>query len=190
MLRDLLRHDLPERWGICDPGQVQVLTPMNRGPLGTQQLNEDLRELFTHGQVSVLDFGQRFKLGDKVMITRNDYSKNIFNGDMGFVRHVDRDLQLVEVDIGGRSVGFNFNELDDLTLAYAISIHKSQGSEYRAVIVVLTEDHLPLAQRHLIYTAVTRARESVFLVAEPAALQRAISNSPVRWQKLSELLSA
>lgn len=185
---DLVRRVIPEKCGITDPSQFQILVPLNRGPLGTQQLNEELQTL-VHGDV-VTGFGQTFKKGDKVMVVKNDYAKDVFNGDIGFLSEIQHGTQTVEVQFDERPVRFTFDELDRLTLAYAISIHKSQGSEYRAVIVVVTNEHLPMAQRHLIYTAITRGKEHVFLVAEPHALQIAITSDETnrRWQKLSELL--
>lgn len=190
IVQDLFTRVLPEQYGIHDPADIQILTPMNRGPLGSQQLNEDLRQRLRQKNefLSGVEFGQHFRLYDKVMAIKNDYRKYIFNGDVGFVAHIDHRLRLLTVNFGDRQVDFEFDELDRLTLAYAISIHKAQGSEYRAVIVLLTHEHLPLAQRHLIYTAITRGKECVFLVAEPSALEQAIQTSEHRWQKLSERL--
>jgi exodeoxyribonuclease V alpha subunit len=193
---DLVTNILPNRFGIFDPSQVQILVPFNRGPLGTHQLNEELQEIIrrptsaSDESEQITGFGQIFKKGDKVMIIKNDYIKDVYNGDIGFLARIDHAAQTVEVQFDERSLQFGFDELDRLTLAYAISIHKSQGSEYRAVIVVVTDEHLPMAQRHLIYTAVTRGQEHVFLVAEPHALQAAIHSNEnnKRWQKLTELL--
>jgi exodeoxyribonuclease V alpha subunit len=189
---DLVTRVIPDKCGIQDPSQFQILLPMNRGPLGTQQLNEELRSLMTPNRESVAGFGQVFQKGDKVMVVKNDYAKDVFNGDIGFLSAIHHDRQTVEVQFDERLVQFPFDELDRLTLAYAISIHKSQGSEYRAVIVVLTDEHLPMAQRHLVYTAVTRGKEHVFLVAEPHALQTALfsNENNKRWQKLTELLQS
>jgi len=177
-LREILTVHLP-REGFADLGRVQILTPTNKGELGTVRLNEDLRDLFTSG-------AGRFRENDKVIVTQNDYAKSVFNGDIG--RVVRSTYELTEVDFGDRPVIFHFDELDRLSLAYAISIHKSQGSEYGAVIVVLTDEHLSMAQRHLIYTAITRGKELVYLLAQPRALQTAIAKSEKRWQKLTELL--
>jgi exodeoxyribonuclease V alpha subunit len=195
---DLVTRVIPEKCGITDPGQFQILVPFNRGPLGTQKLNEELQSLVSTQDLRAEDsetisgFGQVFRKGDKVMIIKNDYIKDVYNGDIGFLTMIDHSSQMIEVQFDERNIRFGFDELDRLTLAYAISIHKSQGSEYRAVIVVLTDEHLPMAQRHLIYTAVTRGQEHVFLVAEPHALQIAIQSDEnnKRWQKLTELLKA
>lgn len=207
VVQDLFTRVLPEKYGIHDPAQMQILVPLNRGALGTQQMNETLqtyiesRKLFQNRTGPSVrrpessgwglgETAQSFKEGDKVMVVKNDYQKDVFNGDIGFIRKINHSFQTVEIDFDDRVVPFGFDELDRLTLAYAISIHKSQGSEYRAVIVVLTQEHLPMAQRHLIYTAVTRGKEHVFLVAHPTALLRAIQTDDRRWQKLTELLKA
>lgn len=173
---------------------LQILVPLNQGPLGTQLLNEVLQEKINKKAIlssrhSTIDFGQELRVGDKVMVIKNDYKKEVFNGDIGFVDFVQYDEYFLEVQFNGRRVRFEFNELDRLSLAYAISIHKAQGSEYKTVIVILTEDHLPMAQRHLIYTAITRGKENVYLIAEPMALQKTLNKVDRRWEKLTELLS-
>lgn len=193
MVFDLATRVIPKDFGITDMKQVQILVPMNTGTLGTQKLNQELQKLYTDqdkaaGGISGLE--QSFAVGDKVMVIKNDYKKNLFNGDIGFIRSIDHALQFLDIEFEDRRIRFEFEELDRLSLAYAISIHKSQGSEYRAVIVLIMGDHLPMAQRHLIYTAVTRGKELVFLVAEPQALQTAIASDENnrRWDKLTELL--
>ncbi len=192
---DLATRVIPNEYGITDMKQVQILVPLNTGGLGTQLLNQELQKLYIDMEktsASILGFEQNFAVGDKVMVIKNDYKKNLFNGDIGFIRAIHHLGQYLDIEFEDRRVRFDFEELDRLTLAYAISIHKSQGSEYRAVIVVVTLEHLPLAQRHLIYTAVTRGKELVFLVAEPQALQMAIASDENnrRWEKLTELLRA
>jgi exodeoxyribonuclease V alpha subunit len=201
VINRLVTDIIPNQCGITDPSQFQILVPLNRGALGTQQLNEELQHQISveisdqpaseDGIESVGGFGQAFKRGDKVMVVKNDYSKEVFNGDIGFIYRIDQSMQCLEVQFDERLIRFGFDELDRLSLAYAISIHKSQGSEYKAVIVVINQEHLPMAQRHLIYTAVTRGKEHVFLVAEPQALQTAIlsDENNKRWQKLPELLN-
>lgn len=194
VIMDLVTRVIPEKCGIIDPSQIQILVPMNKGPLGTQELNEDLQKYspVKTGRPSenLSGFGQTYKVGDKVMVIKNDYKKDVFNGDIGFIHHIDHQGQYLEIHFDDRNIHFGFDELDKLTLAYAISIHKSQGSEYRAVIVVISNKHIPMVQRNLIYTAVTRGKEHVFLVAEPNALQTAVlsDENNRRWQKLTELL--
>ncbi len=195
-LKELITETIPNRYGITDPSEIQVLAPMNRGELGTQLLNRELQKIFSHHgglkPKTITGFEQTLKVGDKVMVTKNDYRKDVFNGDIGFIQMIDHFEQIVDIQFDQRRVPYHFDELDRLTLAYAISIHKSQGSEYRAVIVVLAEEHLSVAQRQLIYTAVTRGKEHVFLVAEPKALETAITSQEdsIRWRKLAELLAA
>lgn len=193
MVIDLATRVLPQDFGITDMKQMQILVPQNTGELGTQKLNQDLQKIFTdHGKAesSITGLEQAFAIGDKVMVIKNDYKKNLFNGDIGFICKIEYASQFLDIEFENRRIRFEFEELDRLSLAYAISIHKSQGSEYRAVIVVITNEHLPMAQRHLIYTAVTRGKELVFLVAEPQALQVAIASDENnrRWDKLTELL--
>lgn len=193
MIFDLATRIIPKEYGITDLKQVQILVPMNTGVLGTQQLNMELQQYFAGESLrktQILGIEYSFTKGDKVMVVKNDYAKNIFNGDIGFIQTIDYREQYLDIEFDDRTLRFSFEELDRLSLAYAISIHKSQGSEYRAVIVVITQEHLPMAQRHLIYTAVTRGKEHVFLVAEPSALQSAIlsDENNRRWQKLAELL--
>ncbi|MBX2986848.1 MAG: AAA family ATPase [Bdellovibrionaceae bacterium] len=199
VLLDLVTRVIPGQYGIRDPSQFQILVPLNKGALGAQRLNEELQQALGPtarppaaggGLETVAGFGQSFRGGDKVMVTRNDYGKGVFNGDIGFIQAIDHRARKVEVHFDARSVVFHFEELGNLTLAYAISVHKAQGSEYRAVIVLLHREHLPLAQRHLIYTAVTRGKEQVFLVADPDALRIAVASdeNSRRWQKLTELL--
>lgn len=195
MIFDLATRVIPKDYGITDLRDVQILVPLNTGILGTQQLNLELQQSFAGealGKTQIQGPEQNFTSGDKVMVIKNDYTKNVFNGDVGFIRRIDYHDQFLDIEFDERTIRFGFDELDRLSLAYAISIHKSQGSEYRAVIVVVTSEHLPLAQRHLIYTAVTRGKEHVFLVAEPGALQIAIlsDENNQRWQKLTELLKS
>lgn len=192
-LWDVVQNILPNQHGITDPGQIQIMVPMNKGPLGTHALNDELQEMMDlPADLSgpTIRFGQNFKPGDKVMVTKNDYRKDVFNGDIGFIEWIDPQEQFVDIQFDGNRVRFNFDELDKLTLAYAISIHKSQGSEYRAVIVLIGKEHASMAHRHLIYTAVTRGKEQVYLIADPTTLRTAVlsDESNRRWQKLTELL--
>ncbi len=191
---DLVTNIIPNRYNIRNLFHSQVLVPQSGGELGTQNLNEELQRLFTDSSskaISISGFGQTFRVGDKVMVIKNDYVKNVFNGDIGLIKTIHIEEQYLEVDFEDRTLRFDLDELDRLTLAYAISVHKSQGSEYRAVIVVITEEHSRMAQRHLLYTAVTRGKEHVFLVADPATLQSSVSSDEHnrRYQKLTELLA-
>jgi len=174
----LIRDRIPARFHL-DPFQdVQVLTPMNRSELGVKSLNERLQALLNPPEAQegpeVARFGGVFRIGDKVMQKRNNYQKEVFNGDVGRIRAIDPDDQELSVNYDGRAVVYEFDELDELTLAYALTIHKSQGSEYAAVIVPLHTQHYLLLQRNLLYTAVTRGRKLVVLVGSKQALMLAV----------------
>jgi exodeoxyribonuclease V alpha subunit len=177
----LIRDRIPTRFNL-DPFQdVQVLTPMNRSELGVKNLNLRLQAVLNPAEAQespeVARFGWSFRLGDKVMQTRNDYTKEVFNGDVGRIRAIDVDDQELTVDFDGRPVVYDFDELDELTLAYALTIHKSQGSEYPAVVVPLHSQHYLLLQRNLLYTAVTRGRKLVVLIGSRKALALAVERA-------------
>jgi exodeoxyribonuclease V alpha subunit len=174
----LIRERIPARFGL-DPFQdVQVLTPMNRAELGVKNLNLRLQAVLNPPEAQdgpeVIRFGWSFRLGDKVLQTRNNYTKEVFNGDLGRVRAIDLDDTALTVDFDGRAVVYDFDELDELTLAYALTIHKSQGSEYPAVILPLHTQHYLLLQRNLLYTAITRGRKLVVVVGSRQALRLAV----------------
>lgn len=175
-LEKILRETFPREYGITDLNRVQILTPTNKGEYGTTRLNEQLKHLFTKQQ-------GKLNVGDKVIVSKNDYARGVFNGDIGRITRITHEI---EIDFGDRVATFPSDEA--LQLAYAITIHKSQGSEYSAVVVLLTEEHASLAQRHLLYTAITRGKEAVFLLADPRTLKTALGKSEKRWQKLTERL--
>ena len=167
---------IPQAFDLDPRTEVQVLTPMHRGAVGTQALNRLLQEHFTGGRTGVTapGGGRTFRVGDRVMQTRNDYERGVFNGDVGVVARVDEARREVVVDMEGSRVRYEHGELSALQLAYAISIHKSQGSEFPAVVVVLMPDHHVMLRRNLLYTAVTRARRLCVLLADPRAVDRAL----------------
>jgi exodeoxyribonuclease V alpha subunit len=172
----LVAEDLPRRRGVDPFTDVQVLCPMNRGRAGTAEINEALQARLNPDGAEVRQGWKRIRVGDRVMQTANDYDRDVFNGDLGrvvSVRPGDRDV-LVEFD--GRTVPYTTADLDDLTLAYACSIHKSQGSEYPVVVVPLVPAHWVMLARNLLYTAVTRGKRLVLLVGSRRALGRAVSN--------------
>jgi len=174
----LIRDRIPARFQLDSINDIQVLTPMNRSELGVKNLNVQLQAILNPPEaqegLEVARFGWSFRLGDKVMQTANDYTKEVFNGDVGRVRNIDPEAQEITVSFDGRSVMYEFDELDELTLAYALTIHKSQGSEYPAVIVPLHTQHYLLLQRNLLYTAVTRGKKLVVLVGSRKALALAV----------------
>jgi exodeoxyribonuclease V alpha subunit len=174
LLRVVLER-IPERFGLVPGREIQVLTPMHRGPVGTVALNERLQQaLNPDGRVIPLA-GGRLRAGDRVMQTRNDHQREVYNGDLGVVLGQDEESGIVRVGFDQREVEYEAPDLDALVLAYATSIHKSQGSEYPAVVVPLLTSHFVMLSRNLVYTAVTRARRLCVLVADPRALKLALA---------------
>jgi len=157
--------------------ETQVLTPMHRGEAGTISLNQRLQAVLNDTPGGIESRGHTFKTGDKVMHLKNNYEKEVFNGDIGRVTQADTSTGQVLVDYEGRTVGYALPELDELTLAYAVSVHKSQGSEYDAVIIALTTAHFPLLQRNLLYTAMTRGKFLVIIVGSTRAFKTAFDNN-------------
>ncbi len=172
----LVTQRIPARFQLDPLADVQVLTPMHRGPAGTLALNAALQAALNPAGAMIERGGQRYRLGDKVMQTKNDYEREVFNGDIGRIVGVDTERKQVTVRFEEREVpAYSLGELDNLNLAYACSIHKSQGSEYPAVVIPLLTTHFVMLSRNLLYTAVTRARRLCVLVADPRALDIALS---------------
>lgn len=190
-IAELVGRRIPGRFGFNPVDQIQVLTPMNRGLLGTDNLNTVLRELLNPEGVSITRGGQTLRVGDKVMQVRNNYDLEVFNGDLGRITAIDDVDQLVTVTSDGREVVYDYGSIDELVLAYACSIHKSQGSEYPCVVIPLHTTHYVMLQRNLFYTALTRARKLAILVGEEKALRIAIGNRKVRarYTRLAERLA-
>ena len=189
---ELATKRVPRRFGLDPLTQIQVLTPMHRGQAGTKTLNAELQNAL-NGQGKPVQFGGRiFRERDKVMQTKNNYDKDVFNGDIGVIQLIDRDHQRLIVDFGDRKVNYSPVDMAELELAYAISVHKSQGSEYDAVILPLMTQHFMLLQRNLIYTAVTRAKKLVVMVGSKKALFMAIANNKTaeRYTLLAQRLKA
>jgi exodeoxyribonuclease V alpha subunit len=188
----LVRERIPKRFGLDPIRDIQVLCPMNRGGLGARALNLELQNaLNPPGDRRVERFGWTFGQGDKVMQVENDYDRDVYNGDLGIVSHVGVEEGELAVDFDGRRVTYGFGELDALVLAYATTIHKSQGSEYPAVVIPLTTQHYPMLQRNLVYTGVTRGKRLVVLVGQRQALAIAVKGGQTRqrWSKLGEWLA-
>jgi len=174
-LLQVVTERIPRRFGFDPMADLQVLTPGRRGGLGATALNAELQSrLNPDPPERVNRFGTTYARGDKVLQTVNDYQKEVFNGDIGRIAAVDPEEQTVTVDFEGRPVPYEFSELDELSLAYAITVHKSQGSEFPAVVMPLTTQHYTLLERNLVYTGVTRGKRLVVLVAEPRALAIAV----------------
>ena len=172
----MVRERIPARFGLDPLRDIQVLTPMNRSELGARNLNARLQEVLNpaHGQEEVQRFGWTFRVGDKVLQTQNNYQKEVFNGDIGRITRIDAVAQELVAEFDGRPVSYEFGELDELTLAYATSIHKAQGSEYPAVVLPLHTQHYLMLQRNLLYTGITRGKKLVVVVASRRALARAV----------------
>ncbi|MDR1965748.1 MAG: ATP-dependent RecD-like DNA helicase [Synergistaceae bacterium] len=181
LILSLVRERIPERFGLDPVEDVQVLTPMHKGTLGASNLNALLRGELNSGEGSSMASGGRvYKTGDKVMQIRNNYEKEVYNGDIGFVRRVDADAGQLSVGFDDNEVFYVREELDELVHAYAVSIHKSQGSEYPAVVIPIHMQHFVLLQRNLLYTGITRAKELVVLVGARRALSVAVRNDDTR----------
>jgi exodeoxyribonuclease V alpha subunit len=177
----LVRERIPSRFGLDPMRDIQVLTPMNRSELGARALNGRLQEVLNPASDSAGGpVGFAFRPGDKVIQTVNNYQKDVFNGDVGRVRKIDAIEQEMIVDHDGREVVYDFGELDELALAYALTIHKSQGSEYPAVVIPLHTQHFLLLQRNLLYTAITRGKRLVVVVGSSRALGLAVSRQDTR----------
>jgi len=175
----LVQERIPERFRLDPIRDVQVLCPMNRGSLGVRELNTALQQALNPakpGQASVERFGWRFQISDKVIQTENDYDKDVFNGDIGIVDRIDAVEQQVAVRFDERLVKYDFGELDEVALAYAITIHKSQGSEFPAVVIPLATQHYMLLQRNLVYTGITRGKRLLVLIGQRKALGIAVHN--------------
>ncbi len=181
VLIEVVRNRIPARFGLDPLRQVQVLCPMNRGSLGVGELNQRLQEALNPGRAEepvVAKFGWRMRVGDKVLQTENNYDKDVFNGDIGQIVRIDPVEQEVTIRYDDeRDVRYAYGEMDEVTPAYAITIHKSQGSEFPAVVIPLATQHYLLLQRNLVYTGVTRGRQLVVLIGQKKALAMAVRNN-------------
>lgn len=181
----LVRERIPARFQFDPIRDIQVLSPMNRTPLGSRALNEILQAALNppgeKGEKPELErFGWKFRLGDRVIQTENDYEREVFNGDLGIVTQIDREEQTMTVVFDGRPVTYGFSDLEPLSLAYVLSIHKSQGSEYPCVVIPVHTQHFVMLQRNLLYTAVTRGKKLVVLVGTKKALGLAVRRQDTR----------
>ncbi|MCJ2125868.1 ATP-dependent RecD-like DNA helicase [Methylobacterium sp. J-077] len=191
-LIEVVTKRIPARFGLDPVRDVQVLTPMQRGVLGARNLNHELQAVLNpNPAISMERFGWRFSPGDRVMESQNDYDREVFNGDLGTVARIDEDEGAVIVDFDGREVVYPYGEVDTLVPAYATTIHKSQGSEYPAVVIPLAMQHWTMLARNLLYTGVTRGKRLVVLLGQRKALGIAVrgGNTRPRWTKLREWLA-
>jgi exodeoxyribonuclease V alpha subunit len=191
-LIEVVTQRIPQRFGRDWVREVQVLSPMYKGPCGVDALNERLREAQGIGGRELRNRGRIWRVGDRVIHTRNDYEKGVFNGDMGRLEHIDADGAGLTVRFPEREVRYTRNELGDLRPAFAITVHRSQGGEFPVVVLPLVDRHANMLQRNLLYTAVTRAKDLVVLVGSRRALRRAIGNAEVsrRESALAERLAS
>jgi exodeoxyribonuclease V alpha subunit len=178
-LLKLVQERIPQRFVLDPIRHVQVLCPMNRGSLGVRELNKALQRVLNPPRPDhtvVERFGWRFQTGDKVIQTENDYDKDVFNGDIGTIERIDPVEHEVAIRFDDRIVRYDFGELDEVSLAYAITIHKSQGSELPGVVIPLATQHYMLLQRNLIYTGITRGKKLVVVTGQKKALAIAVRN--------------
>jgi exodeoxyribonuclease V alpha subunit len=178
---DIVAKRIPLKFGI-EPRDIQVLSPMYRGAVGVSALNGRLQDALNPSAPKKAERrlnGTLFRVGDRVMQMRNNYDRDVFNGDMGHVAAIDIENQSLSVNIDGRVVQYDWSEADELSIAYAVSVHKSQGSEYPAIVLALLPQHYMMLQRNLLYTAVTRAKQLCVLVGTRRALAMAVKNNKV-----------
>lgn len=190
MILNMCRHKIPEKFGFHSVNEIQVLSPMHKGIVGAANLNVELQKCLNPSTDELLRGSKVFKTGDKVMQIRNNYDKDVFNGDIGRIMAIDREEQEITVDYDGKLISYDFAELDEIVLAYAVSVHKSQGSEYPAVVMPLLTQHYMMLQRNLLYTAITRGKKLVVLIGTKKALAIAIKNNKqqMRYTRLRERL--
>jgi exodeoxyribonuclease V alpha subunit len=177
ILLELVCKRIPSAFGFDPLDGIQILTPMNRGMVGTMNLNKELQKAMNPGDYGVMRAGRSFREQDKVMQIRNNYDKEVFNGDIGRIIQIDAENQEVIIVFDGREVVYDYSELDEVVLAYAVSVHKSQGSEYPCVVIPLLTQHYVLLQRNLLYTAITRGKKLVVVVGSKKALAIAVKNN-------------
>ncbi len=179
LICDLVGKRLPKHYGFHPMDDIQVLCPMRRGTVGSENFNKRLQEILNDSSEETIQGGRNFRVGDKVMQVRNNYDYEVFNGDIGRITDVDLIDKLVTIQFPEKRVAFDMADLNELVLAYGITVHKAQGSEYPAVVIPLMTQHYLMLQRNLLYTGITRAKELVVLVGTKKALGMAIRNNKV-----------
>lgn len=194
LIVDLVAARIPHKFGLKST-DIQILSPMYRGSTGVSMLNAKLQEKLNPPTAMKIERrlgGTLFRVGDRVMQTRNNYDKDVYNGDMGYVTAIDQENQTLSVSIDDRPVEYDWSDADELVLAYAVSVHKAQGSEYPAIVLPLLTQHYMMLQRNLLYTAITRAKKLVVLVGSRRALAIAVKNNKPaeRFSGLKERLAA
>jgi exodeoxyribonuclease V alpha subunit len=192
IILELTQKRIPQRFGYRASDDIQILTPMHKGLVGASNLNDQLQAALNPGEGGVVRGERSYRVNDKVMQIRNNYDKDVFNGDIGRITAIQHNDHEVSISFDGRAVVYDFSELDEIVLAYAISVHKSQGSEYPVVVLPILTQHFVLLQRNLIYTAVTRGRNLVVMVGSRKALAIGVNNNKTqqRFTRLRYRLSA
>lgn len=191
LIIELVTERIPKRFNFDPMNDIQVLAPMYKGDTGINVLNTDLQKKLNKNRTGYLRNGVMYAVNDKVMQIKNNYDKEVFNGDIGIIKSILHDDKSLFIDFDGRLVPYEFGDMDEVVLAYATSVHKSQGSEYPAVVIPLTMQHYMLLQRNLLYTGITRGKKLVVLVGEKKALAMAIKNNKTRhrYTSLAEWLT-
>jgi len=188
----LVRDNIPGRFKFDPTTDIQVLSPMQRGGCGARSLNIELQKALNPNSDYIEKYGQKYAIGDKVMQMENNYDKEVYNGDIGFIEDIYHEEKELRINFDGKQITYFFDELDELSIAYATTIHKSQGSEYPAVVIPLSTQHFPMLQKNLLYTAITRGSKLVVLVGEKKAIAIAVKNKKEtkRYTKLREWLAS
>ena len=189
---EITSQRIPKKWKWDPVQHIQILCPMNRGGVGARSINIELQQTLNPSQENKIErFGWTYYPGDKVMQISNNYDKDVYNGDMGYVRDLNADLREMTISFEGRDVVYDFDELDEVVLSYATTIHKSQGSEYPVVIIPLMTQHYTMLKRNLLYTGITRGKNLVVLVGQKKALAMAVKdrNTKQRYTKLKDWLN-
>lgn len=176
IILELAKERIPNRFGLDAIDDIQVLTPMHKGIVGAENLNVELQKALNPAEDSVTRGGRNFRMNDKVMQIKNNYEKGVFNGDMGRIAKIDPEVQEIIITFDGLDVVYDYTDLDEIILAYAVSVHKSQGSEYLAIVMPILTQHYVLLQRNLIYTGITRGRKLVVMVGTRKALAIGVKN--------------
>ena len=180
IILELTKERIPRRFGFDPVDDIQVLTPMHKGVVGAGNLNVELQKVLNPVENGVLRGGFSFRVSDKVMQVKNNYDKEVFNGDIGRITSIDPEHQEITISFDGRDIPYDYTDLDEIVLAYAVSVHKSQGSEYPAVVMPILTQHYVLLQRNLVYTAVTRGRQLVVMFGTMKALAIGVNNDKTR----------
>jgi len=180
IILELTSERIPRRFGFDPVDDIQVLTPMHKGVVGAGNLNVELQKALNPAEDGIMRDNRNFRVNDKVMQVKNNYDKEVFNGDIGRITRIDHEDQEMTISFDGRDVIYDYPDLDEVVLAYAVSVHKSQGSEYPAVVIPILTQHYVLLQRNLIYTAVTRGRKLVVMVGTMKALAIGVKNDKMQ----------